>query len=488
MAQYPPIFTPSHQVWVNYPVKPETHTPQHNIIILPIHDSHNRYEPRPLMTDNKVLKHTFLDEEDAAMFCITKAIAINTQDLEADELALRALLRSNSREAYSHTRLLEDMAAWKKYHGSSTLDLYTYVEDDKPVVRLHIHFTSELRLNDPPRVTTSINYDMELTDFESIGSTEFWYLNALDVLHRRSDRAYQHVKLQIEREGLTDVATGWKSPRETDILQKFPSITDTDDLEDCGICGEPLAEGDPVGLLCHSTHSLCRHCLNYLVISSGMETVKCPWDRSLLYTAADCAALKWGTNGKAYNRNEGINHLFDDYETFIRANNDLDCRDHANQSEPMTINAAVLVQILDVLIDGALLEPATSTPFHLQPVRSTEMPRICALIKLIFVKYAGRTHYTHVHYMATLFLVVQKLKQEYENTPEVFKTMTSGEQECMKSKVECECFWRDFRPGVLNFVARLIDKTLEFAKRRQCEGTSCVGFHYHGEKMYYNNN
>ncbi|KAK5733088.1 hypothetical protein LTR17_009968 [Elasticomyces elasticus] len=488
MVQYPPIFTPSHQVWVNYPVKPETHTPQHNIIILPVHDSQNRYEPRPLVVDNKVLNNTVLDAEDAAMYALTKAVSVETQDLEADEQSLRALLRSNSREVYSHTHLLEDMAAWTEYHGSSTLDLYSYtLEGDETVVRLHMHFTSELRLKTQPRVTASINYDMELTEFENIGTTEVWYLNALDVLHRRSDRAYVHVKLQMEKEGLTDIATHWKSPRETDILQKFPSINDTTDLEDCGICGEPLAEGDPVELLCHSTHALCRHCLHYLVISSGMETVKCPWDRSLLYTAADCAALKWGTNGKAYNRNEGINHLFDDYETFVRANHDLDCRDHANQSEPMTINAAVLVKILDILIDGALLEPATSTPFHLQPVRSTEMPRICALIKMIFAKYAGRTRYTHVHYMATLLSVIQKLQQEYENTPEVFKTMTSGEQECMKSKVDCECFWRDFRPGLINFVARLIDRTLEFAKRRQCEGTSCVGFHYHDEKMYYNN-
>ncbi|KAK4901470.1 hypothetical protein LTR49_027232, partial [Elasticomyces elasticus] len=158
-----------------------------------------------------------------------------------------------------------------------------------------------------------------------------------------------------------------------------------------------------------------------------------------------------------------------------------------NQVEPMTINPAVLIKIVDFLINPALLETVTSTPLHLQPVRSIKVPCMCAMIEQIFAKYAGRKYLTNVHHIATLFPVAQALKQEYGDTPEVFKTMVSDEQERMKTRIQCVCFHRELRPSVITFAARLIGRTLELAKRRRCseDSPSCARFHHHGEKLYY---
>ncbi|KAK5712839.1 hypothetical protein LTR15_011832 [Elasticomyces elasticus] len=487
-----------HRVTVNYPVRPRGLASRYKLNIIPVHNSQNRYDPsKPLIHHPKVIATTKLTMADDFRMVSFEgdAPSIDARAFHAKHQKIHPLLDFDGDQSLGPTRLIKDMAAWTAYNGTSVLDICTHHKyhgkDGKElVVWVHIRRSSELQLERGFSLMRSATYDLPLGEFEAIKTDALWHSNALDVMYRRSDRAYFHVMLQAKSQNLTMSRTQWKTPsRELDALGKFPPVNNTSDLGDCGVCFQPLDGGQPVAQLpCHLTHALCRDCLRDWVKSIGLEAVGCPFDRNLLYTAAEADFIRWGTRGRGYYPTEASNQDYTPFESFVRSIGDVDARDDDDGQDFLTVKPVILMEFWDNLVAGILTETNASTPLHLQPARYPGFREIRDYVREVFEACAGQVRTTDIIYKKVMDHVSSRLKQQHQMSGH-FQTWTSAEQKCSLENVQCIHWVPYLRPGLLAFVRRMLQRTLMMAKIRDCNdtvGCAVSQFHHHGEKIYHN--
>ncbi|KAK5741058.1 hypothetical protein LTR17_004208 [Elasticomyces elasticus] len=487
-----------HRVTVNYPVRPRGLASRYRLNILPVHNYQNRYDPsQPLIYHPKVIATTKLTMADDFRMVSFEgdAPSIDARAFHAKHQKIHPLLEFDGDQSLGPTRLMKDMAAWTAYNGTSVLDICTHHKyhgksGKELVVWVHIRRSSELKLERGFTLMRSATYDLPLVEFEAIKTDALWHENALDVIYRRSDRAYFHVLLQAKSQNLTMSRTQWKTPsRELDALGKFPPVNDTSDLEDCAVCFQPLDGGQPVAQLpCHLTHALCRDCLRDWVKSIGLENVGCPFDRNPLYTAAEADFIRWGTRGRGYYPTEASNQDYTPFESFVRSLGDVDARDDDDGQDFLTVKPVVLMEFWDNLVAGMLRETNASTFLHLQPARYPGFRQVREYVKEAFEACADQFRPTDFIYEKVMDHVFSTLKQEHQKSTH-FQTWTSAEQKCSLENDQCAHWAQHLRPGLLAFVRRMVQRTLMMAKIRDCNGTAGCAmsqFHYHGEKIYYN--
>lgn len=216
-----------------------------------------------------------------------------------------------------------------------------------------------------------------------------WHQDILDVIYRTSNLAVRHVKLRLEKDGdrIQDVVTTWKEPRyppykdymakvTLDTIQN-PHLLDAGD-KTCLVCLTDFDSGEHAALVlrCDRRHLICRHDFIKWCQEKGPANASCPQCRKVFFDKSDATDLKYGTRGNSYFADRHGNETFNDYETFERSCADLDKNLTENNEAVIEVNARFARHVLDLILKGALLEGADSTPLHLQPARSLE----CALL------------------------------------------------------------------------------------------------------------
>jgi len=194
--------------------------------------------------------------------------------------------------------------------------------------------------------------------------------------------------------------------------------------------------------------------------------------------------LKFGTLGKAYNKHSSGNDQFDAWETFERTCADLDKELAENNRAGITVNSSLLFKIWSHIADGSEPEPASSTPYRLQPVRSSDFAMVKCQMLAIFKGYNGSsipTDRLHMRIIRDLthFLFKQFLRARlHENLPHP-QLLNLGGNPTLRGL--------GLPPGFEEFVKRVLNRTLQFYHLRKCQDTlPCQGWHTYGEKYYYN--
>ncbi|KAK5733090.1 hypothetical protein LTR17_009970 [Elasticomyces elasticus] len=128
----------------------------------------------------------------------------NAEPLDPSQVdAIAEALNADSEQVPDAERLAQDMADCIAYNGTTRLDLFTYtytsLGNNEMEMRIWIHRKSALQPNGAEvKLHSNTTYDMSLHEFEGINIDSEWHSNALNVLYRKSDRAWLHVEFQLQ--------------------------------------------------------------------------------------------------------------------------------------------------------------------------------------------------------------------------------------------------------------------------------------------------
>ncbi|KAK5678219.1 hypothetical protein LTS10_009389 [Elasticomyces elasticus] len=495
MSQPPTqVFSVFHAVTCNYPAKPSSGKLQDRgdrLTLLPVHDAQNRFRPEFLVTDPDVQMNTRVFPQTVAMLSYSNAEPLIPSQVDAIAEAVDA----DSEQVPDAERLAQDMADCIAYNGTTRLNLFTYtytsLGNNEMEIRIWIHRKSALQPNGAEvKLHSDTTYDMSLHEFEDINTDREWYSNALNVLYRKSDRAWLHVEFQLQsQDDVQDNAIPPWKPRQglgyNSAGTVDPSVTaSVDDPLSCPICYQDFDGLNVLALRleCHDAHVVCTDCWSTWVAGKELDIVTCPHCRDRL-TDEVKTTMKTGFRGNEYRRNDDGNDRYTDYETFIRANSDLDQRTHFDLSEDVTVNGSLFFKIWKHLIDGSLLEPETSTPFHLQPARYAEVQFISAIIEKESAEFEnpGVTSGELYTTLMTRFRIA--LSMRLADSP-VWATLIAVKQKQIQS-VYGVAVDQYTRIGTTEFISKTLFRSLEFVRLRACHEAACIGWHYHGAKAYH---
>ncbi|KAK5712836.1 hypothetical protein LTR15_011829 [Elasticomyces elasticus] len=137
------------------------------------------------------------------------------------------------------------------------------------------------------------------------------------------------------------------------------------------------------------------------------------------------------------------------------------------------------------LAAGALLETATSSPLHLQAVRSPKFQLISSLTQDLFEDYHDQTWTASDLYQALAKDIRTALKDNFRHSL-AFSALLQSEQLPVVNEGAIDPY---LRPGVLAFILRTLSRVIQFDLLRECHdptpGCAAV-WHMHGVKAYYN--
>ncbi|KAK3646430.1 hypothetical protein LTR56_008528 [Elasticomyces elasticus] len=368
---------------------------------------------------------------------------------------------------------------------------YNHIHPGKKAeIYVHIQRHSLLKLGGAygQSIREDSSYEIPLSTFEAIPTTAVWHTNALDVLHRRSDRAVHHANLYLKNHHLPDIDVHWREERKPDYALAGSRPGPQNVPASCYVCMQSFVSAGivPLQLRCDHRHILCTDCWSRWAEQTGIENVGCPHCRAKI-DAGVAGTIKWGTQGRAYNRKQLGNHRFNDFETFVRQTSDLDVEAGDQVDGELKVHSELLKEIWKHLAAGALLETAASTPLHLQAVRSPEFQLISSLIRGLFEDYHGQTWTTLALYQALAKDMRTALKEDFRQS-HAFGVLLQSEQLPVVNEGAIDSY---LRPGVLTFILRTLSRTIQFDLLRECHDPSpgCAAvWHTHGVKAYYNTN
>ena len=254
--------------------------------------------------------------------------------------------------------------------------------------------------------------------------------------------------------------------------------------DECPVCRESLMEGKLVSH-CSGKQVFHHQCMLNVCCGEGPENAKCPVCRQLLFTdEADLDYLKFGiVNKKTYLSDDRYNS----WEEFERSCADLDKCLAQNDTADIVCNTSFLHisrVAFGIIVDGALEEPRTSTPYHLQPAR-------CSDLQLFIQRLAMTLNNMHGHRLraAEIYECLQdSINAAFSLAYEEGKLrprLTNEEIEAVNARAGNSGNEVVMRPGFAEFVGRTLSRMLMFVRLRRCECEAGV-IHWHGVRVYYN--
>jgi len=477
------VLRPHHLTKIVYPDLSLLIPATESLMLPPIHDVRNRFEPKSLIQDAAVMANADRDSlAETSFFVVTEAAFVN-KDTYLETM-----------QAVSETpeRLARDMERISSWNGETMLNavIYHATKRGKEVDRIRIRRRTSLRSESFCQEET-VMYEMSMKEFNDLGSVEP-YVRSLEKLghlcHSLSDRAVLHINAQLLHQTRSDLPPGkWKPPRQPryekflctfakpiNFLGLSPSLI-------CQICatGFDGADHDAMVLNCGRSHMLCKQCLLQICQNGQVEHAKCPFCRTKFFgNDKTLEWLKYGVVGKEYAPDDEYNA----YENFERSVGDLD-KQHAGDNEQiLTVSSSAMVRTMVMLFHGALLEPATSTPRDLQPVRCPELPIVASALESSLRTLEGAELPTSLVFSTLLNDIYQALAR-ISLCSEL--RLLAGSHE-LEHLLESPCQHDiTLRPGFVDFVRRSVSRMLQFTHCRICR---CMPgwYHSHGLREYFN--
>ena len=233
-----------------------------------------------------------------------------------------------------------------------------------------------------------------------------------------------------------------------------------------------------VSFPCQGKHIHHRDSLLRLCQAEYPKRVLCPLCRGRLFNQKrDISYLKFRTpSNKAYENDERFNR----WESFERSCADIDAQKADNNTCTITYDKDMFCKVLDFMIAQALEEPASSTPYHLQPARCTDVE----ILKLIprresLYPYGFRFEVRGLYNRLRDEVYNKFIHRYLKSFPQ------SGFAETRLQRIGTDRAFAEIeimRPGFYAFVERTLSRTLQLMCLRSCECVR-IGLHAHGGRI-----
>ncbi|KAK4627332.1 hypothetical protein CLAFUW4_04348 [Fulvia fulva] len=462
-----------------------------------------RFEPNALITDPRVIENTDRNAEEGTRFLhYTKALRGHSEQYSEEEP-----------EKHDIEALLRDMKELSRCIGSTELRAVIYrpanIKPEQRSTCMTIRRISRLKCADGLIKECGTFYVLSAPKFMDLAKTEagleIWYCDLRDLVLLNSDRAVRHARDTMQRYPIADededvmgFATGWLPPRLPSLVPVICSkvtqaelqqeVIRDEDASECQICKQPFDHHDIVPVIVNGScdHMYCHARLTTWVLSNG-DQATCPFCRKSFTTPEQYVDLLHGTDAAG-------RYVYDDrfntWENFERSCADLDTSRAsllmATPDSKITVNAKLLAEFWDYLVEQARAESETSTPAHHNPANFTELDVATTAISHGLFQIDGATLPPN----ALCHMLIKDIDAAF------FKTFVRSEMASMVDGVVIAMAleeWAradntmDLRPNLWLFIERTLNRMVNFVRLRRCECVGEIGLHKHGAcRMYYN--
>ena len=486
---------PNHKVEAIYPsldMIRRLHLNSDQFLLLPPGNHQNRYKPTDLIEDIPVIIYAERDGHDVVgVYSLTPGVYLNDPSP-----VLQAIL-DYADDNDDASQLVFDIQLLSRYAGETVMKMITYRTECEE----WLFIERRTRYYDPHDKLNSLSrrsYLLTLKQLQAMPCSDLWMQNIKDLVWRRSDHAVQHVRHQLldhqddffpEDDEVVDCIYTWKPRRTPPYLKYEPYVSQealevaslSPDDQSCQICGDDFNGSDhaPLPLICCG-NKICRQCYLDVCKSGRPEEAKCCYCRATWFTnPSTLEMLKFGTRGQQYERNWSANAAYNDFETFERTCADLDRQSCEDSPFRFQVDADLLTRIWQHIVAGARLEPASSTPLHLQPVWSPEFVELHRGMPAIFTKFDEIPMTLALAEHAIDNECIQAFALQFfrygDARPASVLTHALAVPYCVEPK----------RPGLATFLRRTTNRVLNFVEHRRCKLPWCSGWHKHGQKLWY---
>ena len=413
-------------------------------------DPGNRYQPLALVPDTAVQAHAFRNS-----FEETRFYSVNKANSSPPSL-----------EEGHKENLIEEIGRLQCHAGNTVLSAVTYDTKDSDEVWLRI-FVETCFPGPMEHQHRNVKYNMSLKQFMMLKvlkpENSVWITDLEDLMSRCSDRAFLHVSLRFNGRGIEDDSK-WKprrQPHYETVLGRLVKAVDPCSLaeaDQCPACMESLSEGNPVSLPCSEKHMLHLDCLLQICQAEKMlDKIRCPFDRAALSTDREALlSLKYGFRDGEYLEDDRYN-VWENYERSFALH---DKALTENNHEPMAIDSSGLQNFLNIICEGARWEPASSTPFHLQPVRCPEFQLFKQTVETTLKSLDEVRMPISMLYRMHLTDIDRAFRFRYLQGGQHRKLSPEERASLLSKPSHMSCFMGIMRPEFREFVKRTLNRLL----------------------------
>lgn len=294
-----------HVVHLKFPCDRLRDAAEEELWLPAVSNSKNRYEPLPLIPDLAVEANAFRSSgEETAIFALSPAQKCVRYHWE------------NPREEEKHGLygLVEVMRISKALRGSTTLRMLTY-KSRAGVERMRIERNTITVRASKELQSDWTDYDFDFRDLQhcissltfGLQSDDQWLGYIIDLVHRRTDRAFLHVRHMLDSQDIPEPEAAWKAPRTPNYESALAANTAMTaptlqsmvmEERTCIIRMEDCIEAPKqtsVALHCSAKHVFHLTCLGEWCKTQGPDRSNCPSCRRPIFTNRfTLASLKFG--------------------------------------------------------------------------------------------------------------------------------------------------------------------------------------------------
>ena len=482
-----------HIVHVQYPWKPLLDNEEQISIPAP-HNCQDRYEPLPLIPDPGVEANAYRNsEEETAFFSTTATEHYITDPPNVETTGLRHL---------QHLRA--DMAQATLFRGDTTLSAITYALRTSNASYMRVERITTFARREG-NCTQTVRYNFDFSDVLRIMDLPVWMWNLVDLVYRRSDRAFLHVRQMLSSSGLSLAQDVWLPQRVPPfaalVLSSWPNNITRDfgnmrpEESICRICNTECmgsAQQRPVAVRCSAKHIYHFACLQEWCNSKGPERSKCPRCNESIFTPDMVDRLIFGVHADLFEPDLRFSH----WENIERACADLDMHRVENDQTLTGGSKKLVTQIFEDSQPSHRSQGITSSPAdralrHLDYARFYEHKVFEEAVLQAAQTLEGSCLSAGALWEAMATNVHIQLKQKFteRGLDDVMPTKCLGPGEAGRREI---WYQKAMLPGFLEHLDRLLNRLVRFQVMRACfckperEGNTELGVHAHGGRSYYN--
>lgn len=497
MAKFDPktvasYFAPHHQVHVVYPAIALLEGGLERRVLYMPKKVGERFEPKPLVPDQRVIANTY-------------------RDREVSHMSLLPITPAKDKSHSGHGCFIEDVDKCSEWPGTTRLQVIVF--------RLapNHHHPKNIRVRIKRQTLTFTNEEDDEGKTHEVSLEKLikwkencyrpWLDDIFNLIFQATDRAVRNVQRNLG--GTIDFP--WKQARGTSVKEGLPkivkilsaedfnamneSLPDDEKIEKCAVCDERYFESEsvdgdsrPAMLKCSKKHIVHLGCLENWCERNGMQDAKCFWCRVNIVDESVAPLLK--PNYLDLDAPFKPNPNFTEWENWERSCADLDRALICLRSGPLlTVNAPRILETLKLVLHGPDGSRGQDAGTHHDFAAAPELALIETAFATVLSEHDGR-----IIPMKTLSCsIMREIAQVTAN-----EFLTSGLADHLPDHI-VEGVRKDpnrvpTRPGFGMFVKTGLSRTLNFQLLRFCPGeiegvcgpVEESGFHKHdGYRLFY---
>lgn len=473
-----------HTIRIDYPALEILTDPSERGILHKPLNVQERYQPLPLVADNDVYKHAGRDRAPAIQFF---SLYRATSD-QPNRRKLCKFLHPDVREA-------------TKYHGKTRLSLVLYMTPNDLSLMVRVRRKTTYFLKDGHEDRDLQDYTLTYDEFFSHQSDSQWFRDILHLVTMKDDRSARSVQFKLwmleaqNFPGATDLfdkfCQSWRPRRQPDYevyLNNLVTVTTRSSSllksNACKICRRPFKTSAHTAAQLNCCNKLvAKSCLvgwcgsfNAKTLIPDFKTPSCPSCRTPLFKdARTIEHLKFGVLADQY----WIDKRFTQAENFERSCADLD-KHHASKSQSLlAVNPIALGMIWKKMVHTTTRHDDSP---HLQPHLFPEFAIFESELFNHLYRLEGLTSTFSNLYNGLATEIEREFRSRFhKHRMDLY--LPPGARGWVGREQIRDLMWRD---GFVEFISRILNRTLQFYHLRQCRCQKKVEFHWDGGREFWN--